>query len=85
MTVSQPNTVWKPSNTIVPMAELTLLSREIEDMIVNYADAGLGWEDIVVKLHRIGLRVGKQQVRRLVLKRKPKRTTARERGAQPGR
>lgn len=51
-------------STLEKLPETETLRREIEHL----ADCGLGWEDVVVQMHREGRYVGKQFVRNIVLR-----------------
>jgi hypothetical protein len=73
MTVSQFPESQTPSNT-----DETVL----DAMIRAVASTGLGYEDLYVQFKAAGFKVERDHIRSIVI---PKRTTARERGAQPGR
>jgi hypothetical protein len=66
------------------VSQLETPSETIGHRVHRLAREGYGHEDICVQLKKEGLRLspnGKERIRQIVLK----RTTARERGAQPGR
>jgi hypothetical protein len=54
----------------------------LDAMIRAGASTGLGYEDLFAQFRAAGFKVTRDHVRSIVI---PKRTTARERGAQPGR
>lgn len=68
MTVSAPNTVGKPTNTVGELPPHIAFGLEVRDQIYSLANAGLGWEDIVVRLSSLRIPFDPWSVRQIVLK-----------------
>jgi hypothetical protein len=69
------------STVSAPEHRRTLSETEVDRLIHAGAEMGMGWEDIRKDFRVLGLDVDDELIKTIVLK----RTTARERGAQPGR